>query len=54
MDNTYCARSKDCEDTDCPRHLNGFNSLYISLGHFNCKEELMSSKLENLINEEDD
>ena len=54
IDYTYCAMSNNCKHVECPRHLNGFNSLYISLGYFNCKEELNSSKLDNLINEEDD
>ena len=53
-DKTYCAKSHDCKDTNCPRHLNGFNALYISLAEFDCRKEAMASKLEELINEEDD
>ena len=40
MDKTYCIKSKDCQKTYCPRHLNGFNGIYISLAEFNCEEEL--------------
>lgn len=40
MNKTFCSKSKDCKKTNCPRHLKGFNGLYISLAEFNCKEEL--------------
>lgn len=40
MDKTFCAKSKDCKKTNCPKHLNGFNGIYISLAEFDCKEEL--------------
>ena len=42
MDKTYCTKSVDkkCKNTECPRNLNGFNGLYISLAEFNCEEEL--------------
>ena len=55
-DNTYCVKSVDrkCKHTECPRNLNGFNGLYVSKAVFDCEDELNSSKLDNLINEEDD
>jgi len=37
MNNTYCAKSYDCKKTSCPRHLKGFNGLYISLAEFDCE-----------------
>lgn len=40
MDKTFCAKSKDCKKTNCPKHLKGFNGLYISLAEFNCEEVL--------------
>lgn len=40
MNNTYCAKSHDCKNTNCPRHLKGFNGLYISLAEFDCEEVL--------------
>lgn len=43
-DNTYCAKSHDCKHTDCPKHLNGFNALYVSLAEFDCEEELKRSE----------
>ena len=54
MDKTYCSKSNVCKQTDCPKHLKGFNGLYISLANFECRHESISSKLDNLINEEDD
>lgn len=45
MDKTYCIKSKDCKKTYCPRHLNGFNGLYISLAEFNCEEELKGNNV---------
>lgn len=46
MDKTYCIKSVDkkCENTECPRNLNGFYGLYISLTEFNCEEELNASQ----------
>ena len=38
MDKTYCVKSHDCKNTDCPKHLNGFNGQYISLAEFECDE----------------
>lgn len=46
-DNTYCAKSNDCKNTDCPRHLNGFNGVYVSLAEFDCEEELKGVKITN-------
>ena len=40
MDKTFCAKSKDCFKIYCPKHLKGFNGLYISLAEFNCEEVL--------------
>jgi len=40
VDKTFCAKSKDCKNVDCPKHLKGFNGLYIILAEFNCEEEL--------------
>lgn len=40
MDKTFCSKSKDCKKTNCPKHLKGFNGLYISLAEFNCEEVL--------------
>ena len=37
-DSTYCAKSNDCKNTDCPKHLNGFNGVYVSLAEFDCEE----------------
>lgn len=45
MDKTFCAKSKDCQKTYCPKHLKGFNGLYISLAEFNCEEVL--KKIQN-------
>lgn len=46
MDKTYCSKSKDCKKTNCPRHLKGFNGLYISLAEFDCEVELKNVKKE--------
>ena len=43
MDKTYCSKSKDCKNTSCPKHLKGFNGLYISLAEFNC-EDILNEK----------
>ena len=40
MDKTYCSKSSNCQKTFCPKHLKGFNGLYISLAEFNCEEVL--------------
>jgi hypothetical protein len=40
MDKTFCSKSKDCKKHNCPRHLKGFNGLYISLAEFDCEKEL--------------
>lgn len=40
MDKTFCSKSKDCSKVYCPKHLKGFNGLYISLAEFNCEEVL--------------
>ena len=42
MDKTYCSKSVDkkCKNKKCPRNLNGFFGMYISLAEFNCEEEL--------------
>ena len=45
MDETYCIKSKDCQKTYCPRHLKGFNGIYISLAEFNCEEELKDNNV---------
>lgn len=41
-DKTYCVKSVDnkCKHTECPRNLNGFYGLYVSLAEFDCEEEL--------------
>lgn len=44
MDKTYCAKSKECKELNCPRHLKGFNGRYIILAEFDCKEELKNVK----------
>ena len=40
MDKTFCSKSKDCSKVYCPKHLRGFNGLYVSLAEFNCEEAL--------------
>ena len=42
MDKTYCSKSVDkkCKNIKCPRNLNGFFGMYISLAEFNCEEVL--------------
>lgn len=40
MNKTFCSKSSNCKRTSCPRHLNGFNGLYISLAEFDCEEVL--------------
>ena len=37
MTKTYCSKSSKCSKTYCPRHLKGFNGLYISLAEFDCE-----------------
>ena len=54
VDKTYCVKSNNCKNTECPRHLKGFNGLYVSLAEFDCRKDVVASKLEKLINEEDD
>ena len=39
MDKTYCKHSDKCALRDCPRHLKGFNAMYISLAEFDCEKE---------------
>ena len=46
MDKTFCSKSKDCKKTNCPRHLKGFNGLYISLAEFNCEEVLNEKQID--------
>lgn len=45
-DKTYCAKShKDCDKTECPRHLRGFWGMYISISNdFDCEEELKNNR----------
>ena len=35
----FCIKSKDCKYTDCPRHLNGFDGLYVQKADFDCRTE---------------
>lgn len=46
IDKTYCARSVDgkCKHTECPRNLNGFYGMYVSLAEFDCDKELKGSE----------
>ena len=37
MNKTFCSKSSSCKRTSCPRHLKGFNGLYISLAEFDCE-----------------
>ena len=39
MDKTYCAKSKECKELKCPRHLKGFNGRYVILAEFDCEKE---------------
>jgi hypothetical protein len=50
-DDTYCAKSNNCKNTNCPKHLNGFNGLYVSLAEFDCESILITSEWDNLLGE---
>jgi len=53
IDNVYCARSNDCKNTDCPKHLNGFNGLYIQKAFFDCTSVMIFEGVKKLLEEKD-
>ncbi len=53
-DNTYCARSEYCKNTDCPRHLNGFNGQYVSKAFFDCTSVMIFDGIKKLLEDKDD
>ena len=34
----YCSKSNECDIKSCPKHLNGFNALYLITKEFKCEE----------------
>ena len=52
-DDTYCAKSNNCKNTNCPKHLNGFNGQYVSKAFFDCTSVMIFDGIKKLLEDKD-